>query len=364
MQNYNEAMAMIDKLLEEAHLKKASDMHITVGVEPIFRINGALIKADHFKLKPADTEEMFKSITTAEQQQRFNELGEIDFSYSLSGYGRFRVNAFRQRGTIAIVLRLVAEKVPTLEDLKHPEIMKTLSLKPRGLVLVTGPTGSGKSTTLAAMINLINQTEAAHIITMEDPIEYLHRHNKSIVNQREVNTDSISFANALRAALREDPDVILVGEMRDAETVSTAITAAETGHLVFATLHTSDAAQTIDRIIDTFPPHQQQQVKSQLSMILQGIISQQLLPLKDGSGRIAALEILVATPAIRNLIREGKTHQILSSVQTGAKYGMQTMDMALRDLVQKNLVEFEEALSLASDPDTFMRMVKGNLMMM
>jgi twitching motility protein PilT len=307
---------------------------------------------------------MFKSITTAEQQQRFNELGEIDFSYSLSGYGRFRVNAFRQRGTIAIVLRLVADKVPTLEDLKHPEIMKTLSLKPRGLVLVTGPTGSGKSTTLAAMINLINQTEAAHIITMEDPIEYLHRHNKSIVNQREVNTDSISFANALRAALREDPDVILVGEMRDAETVSTAITAAETGHLVFATLHTSDAAQTIDRIIDTFPPHQQQQVKSQLSMILQGIISQQLLPLKDGSGRIAALEILVATPAIRNLIREGKTHQILSSVQTGAKYGMQTMDMALRDLVQKNLVEFEEALSLASDPDTFMRMVKGNLMMM
>ena len=364
MQNYNEAMAMIDKLLQEAHLKKASDMHITVGVEPIFRINGALIKADHFKLKPADTEEMFKSSTTAEQQQRFNELGEIDFSYSLSGYGRFRVNAFRQRGTIAIVLRLVADKVPTLEDLKHPEIMKTLSLKPRGLVLVTGPTGSGKSTTLAAMINLINQTEAAHIITMEDPIEYLHRHNKSIVNQREVNTDSISFANALRAALREDPDVILVGEMRDAETVSTAITAAETGHLVFATLHTSDAAQTIDRIIDTFPPHQQQQVKSQLSMILQGIISQQLLPLKDGSGRIAALEILVATPAIRNLIREGKTHQILSSVQTGAKYGMQTMDMALRDLVQKNLVEFEEALSLASDPDTFMRMVKGNLMMM
>ena len=364
MQNYNEAMAMIDKLLQEAHLKKASDMHITVGVEPIFRINGALIKADYFKLKPADTEEMFKSITTAEQQQRFNELGEIDFSYSLSGYGRFRVNAFRQRGTIAIVLRLVADKVPTLEDLKHPEIMKTLSLKPRGLVLVTGPTGSGKSTTLAAMINLINQTEAAHIITMEDPIEYLHRHNKSIVNQREVNTDSISFANALRAALREDPDVILVGEMRDAETVSTAITAAETGHLVFATLHTSDAAQTIDRIIDTFPPHQQQQVKSQLSMILQGIISQQLLPLKDGSGRIAALEILVATPAIRNLIREGKTHQILSSVQTGAKYGMQTMDMALRDLVQKNLVEFEEALSLASDPDTFMRMVKGNLMMM
>lgn len=364
MQNYNESMVMIDKLLQEAHLKKASDMHITVGVEPIFRINGALIKADHFKLKPADTEEMFKSITTAEQQQRFNELGEIDFSYSLSGYGRFRVNAFRQRGTIAIVLRLVADKVPTLEDLKHPEIMKTLSLKPRGLVLVTGPTGSGKSTTLAAMINLINQTEAAHIITMEDPIEYLHRHNKSIVNQREVNTDSISFANALRAALREDPDVILVGEMRDAETVSTAITAAETGHLVFATLHTSDAAQTIDRIIDTFPPHQQQQVKSQLSMILQGIISQQLLPLKDGSGRIAALEILVATPAIRNLIREGKTHQILSSVQTGAKYGMQTMDMALRDLVQKNLVEFEEALSLASDPDTFMRMVKGNLMMM
>ena len=364
MQNCNESMVIIDSLLQEAYHKKASDMHITVGVEPTFRINGALVKSHHPKLKPSDTEEMFKSITSPEQQDRFNELGEIDFSYSMSGYGRFRVNAFRQRGTIAIVLRLVADKIPTLEDLKHPEVVKTLSLKPRGLVLVTGPTGSGKSTTLAAMINLINHTEAAHVITMEDPIEYLHRHNKSIVNQREVNTDSGSFANALRAALREDPDVILVGEMRDAETVATAITAAETGHLVFATLHTSDVAQTIDRIIDTFPPHQQQQVKSQLSMILQGIISQQLLPLKDGSGRIAALEILVATPAIRNMIREGKTHQILSSVQTGAKYGMQTMDMALRDLVQKNLVDFDEAISLANDPETFLRMIKGNLMTM
>ena len=351
----NAQFNIIDDLLREAAQNKASDLHITVGIQPAFRINGKLVFSNHSKLLPKDTKEMFDFISNDKQKEHFTEYGEVDFSYSLSGYGRFRVNAFKQRGTIAIVLRLVADKVPTLEELGHPDILQTLALKPRGLVLVTGPTGSGKSTTLAAMINLINQTQYSHIITMEDPVEYLHRHNKSIVNQREVNTDSLSFGNALRAALREDPDVILVGEMRDAETVSTAITAAETGHLVFATLHTCDAAQTIDRIIDTFPPHQQQQVKVQLSMTLQGIIAQQLLPRKDGNGRTAALEIMIATPAIRNLIREGKTHHIISSIQTGAKLGMQTMDMALRNLVNQNMITMEEALASASDPDTFSR---------
>lgn len=351
----NEQFSKIDELLKEAAKKKASDLHLTVGIQPAFRINGKLVFSEHNRLSPNDTREMFDSITNDNQKAHFLEYGEVDFSYSLSGYGRFRVNAFRQRGTIAIVLRLVADRIPTLEDLGHPDILKTLALKPRGLVLVTGPTGSGKSTTLAAMINLINQTQYSHIITMEDPVEYLHRHNKSIVNQREVNTDSLSFGNALRAALREDPDVILVGEMRDAETVSTAITAAETGHLVFATLHTCDAAQTVDRIIDTFPPHQQQQVKVQLSMTLQGIIAQQLLPRKDGDGRIAALEIMIATPAIRNLIREGKTHHIISSIQTGAKMGMQTMDMALKNLVQQNLIKMEDALACANDPDILLR---------
>lgn len=355
-QNSNaENFRWIDELLKEAAEKKASDVHITVGIQPVFRINGKLMFTDHPKLLPKDTKLLFESIASHEQQAKFRDVGEIDFSYSLAGYGRFRVNAFQQRGTVAIVLRLVADKVPTLEELGHPEILRSLALKPRGLVLVTGPTGSGKSTTLAAMINLINQTQSSHVITMEDPVEYLHKHNKSIVNQREVNTDSKSFANALRAALREDPDVILVGEMRDAETVSTAITAAETGHLVFATLHTCDAAQTVDRIIDTFPPYQQQQVKVQLSMTLQGIVAQQLLPRRDGMGRVAALEIMVVTPAIRNLIREGKTHHIISSIQTGAKLGMQTMDMALKNLVRQNLVSMEAAMASATDPDVFLR---------
>ena len=279
--------------------------------------------------------------------------------YALPCVSRFRVIAFRQRDATALVLRVVAENVPTFEQLRLPDVLKTLAGKTRGLVLVTGPTGSGKSTTLAAMINLINEKRSCHIITLEDPIEYLHRHNRSIVNQREVNSDTRSFANGLRAALREDPDVILVGEMRDMETISIAITAAETGHLVFATLHTSDAAQTVDRIIDVFPPFQQQQVRIQLSMTLQGIVAQQLLPRIDGRGRVAAMEILVANPAIRNLIREGKSHQILSVIQTGAKAGMQSMDMSLRELSRKGMVTFEEALMRASDPDTFMRLTQG-----
>lgn len=346
----------IQELLKLAVSEKASDLHLTVGVPPIVRINGQLIKTDRPKLVPADTSELLYSITSDEQRHHFIETGELDFSFAVPGMSRFRVNAFKQRGTTAVVIRVIPDKVPTLEDLGHPEVLKTLARKPRGLVLVTGPTGSGKSTTLAAMINLINHEKAAHVITLEDPIEYLHKHNECIVNQREIHADTKSFANALRAALREDPDVILVGEMRDAETISTAITAAETGHLVFATLHTNDAAQTIDRIIDVFPPHQQQQIRIQLSVTLQGIVAQQLLPTSDGNGRVAALEILIATPAVRNLVREGKTHQLVTVLQTGGKLGMQAMDLALRDLYRNGIVSYEEALSRAIDQDNFARL--------
>lgn len=303
-----------------------------------------------------DTEDLFVAITKPEQQLYFKEHGEIDFSFAIFGLSRFRVNAFKQRGSTAIVIRTVNENVPTLEELGHPAVLRTLASQPRGLVLVTGPTGSGKSTTLAAMINLINQERPCHILTLEDPIEYLHKHAKSIVNQREMHSDTKSFSIALRAALREDPDVILVGEMRDPETIATAITAAETGHLVFATLHTGSAAQTIDRIIDSFPAHQQQQIRIQLSVTLQGIIAQQLLPRIDQKGRIAALEVLIATPAVRNIIREGKTHQLTSVIQTGAKFGMQPMDMALRDLYRRGLVSYDEAAAHAIDEETFARL--------
>ena len=349
----------MDELLREAVAQKASDLHITVGVPPILRINGSLVHTAHPVLTPNNTDELLRSITTQEQQDIFYNHGDIDLSYAIAGLSRFRVNAFRQRNATALVLRVVTENVPDLEQLGLPEVLKTLARKPRGLVLVTGPTGSGKSTTLAAMIDLINTERECHIITLEDPIEYLHKHNRSIVNQREIHADTKSFGNALRAALREDPDVILVGEMRDAETIAIAITAAETGHLVFATLHTGDAAQTIDRIIDVFPPYQQQQIRIQLSLTLQGIVAQQLLPRKDGSGRAVAMEILIAVPAIRNLIREGKSHQIISSIQTGAKVGMQAMDMSLRDLYRRSTVTYEEALSRASDQETFIRIING-----
>ncbi|WP_425061344.1 type IV pilus twitching motility protein PilT [Sporomusa carbonis] len=349
----------INTLLREAVAEQASDIHLTVGVPPVFRLRGSLTPTKHQPLTYKDTEAIFLSITNADQQAKFHQLGELDFSYAIEGLSRFRVNAFRQRGSIAVAIRVVTEQVPTLEQLGHPEVLKTLARKPRGLVLVTGPTGSGKSTTLAAMINLINHERACHIITLEDPIEYLHKHNTSIINQREINADTKSFANALRAALREDPDVILVGEMRDVETIGIAITAAETGHLVFATLHTGDAAQTIDRIIDVFPPYQQQQIRIQLSLTLQGIVAQQLLPRRDGTGRVAALEVMLATPAVRNLIREGKTHQLASVIQTGAKIGMKAMDMSLRDLYRRGIVTYDEALARAMDQETFVRLANG-----
>lgn len=327
-----------------------------MGVPPILRINGDLVRTERAPLTVTDTENLFLAITKPEQQAYFKEHGEIDFSFAIFGLSRFRVNAFKQRGSTAIVIRTVNEKIPTLEELGHPTVLRTLASQARGLVLVTGPTGSGKSTTLAAMINLINQERPCHILTLEDPIEYLHKHCKSIVNQREMHSDTKSFSIALRAALREDPDVILVGEMRDPETIATAITAAETGHLVFATLHTGSAAQTIDRIIDSFPAHQQQQIRIQLSVTLQGIVAQQLLPRMDKKGRIAALEVLIATPAVRNIIREGKTHQLTSVIQTGAKFGMQPMDMALRDLYRRGIVSYDEAVAHAIDEETFARL--------
>ena len=349
----------MESLLREAVARHASDLHVTVGVPPLIRINGALIKLDLPPLGVDDTAQLFEEIVAEDRRTQFNQNGEIDFSHTVFGLSRFRVNAFRQRGSIAIAIRIIPERVPSLQELKLPDIVRELARKPRGLVLVTGPTGSGKSTTMAAMIDLINSERACNILTLEDPIEYLHRHRKSIINQREIGADSRTFANALRAALREDPDVILVGEMRDMETISIAVRAAETGHLVLATLHTSDAAQTVDRIIDVFPPYQHQQVRTQLSLALQGIVSQQLLPRRDGQGRIVAVETLVTTPAVRNLIREGKSHQILSVIQTGAKFGMLAMDTALRDLCRAGLIAEDEALMRSNDPDTLQRLLRG-----
>ncbi|MCX7951153.1 MAG: type IV pilus twitching motility protein PilT [Clostridiales bacterium] len=350
-------MTKFDQLLKKVIDIGASDLHITVGIPPTARVNGTLVQLTEEKLTTDQTEEYVRFVLTEEQYEKYQELGELDFSYALQGIGRFRVNAFKQRGSDAMALRTVAAQVPTLDKLEMPNVLKELTNKTRGLILVTGPTGSGKSTTLAAMINEINQNRSCHIITLEDPIEYLHKHKKSIVNQREVGHDTKSYANALRAALREDPDVILVGEMRDLETISIAITAAETGHLVLSTLHTIGASKTVDRIVDVFPPYQQQQIKVQLSAVLEGVISQQLIKRADGNGRVCAMEIMTATPAIRNLIREGKTHQIDSAVQTGAKFGMKTMDMSLVELYKKGLISYEDALNYSVDRDIVMRLL-------
>lgn len=347
------------QILELATKNGASDIHITVGVPPIFRINGSLVAIGQEKLNPEDTSKMVGEILDDERMDRLKKAGEIDLSYSVKGLGRFRVNVYRQRGSYSIAMRAVALNIPTLEELGLPLVIKELARKSRGLVLVTGPTGSGKSTTLAAMIDLINNERNCHIITLEDPIEYLHKHKKSIVNQREIGHDSKSFSSALRAALRQDPDVILVGEMRDLETISIAITAAETGHLVLSTLHTIGADKTIDRIIDVFPPYQQQQIRIQLSTVLQGVICQNLIVRKDGQGRVAAVEVMIATPAIRNLIREGKTHQIITAIETGGKYGMQTMDFSLAQLYRQGAISYENALLYCSSEESLLRLV-GN----
>ncbi|NEX78354.1 type IV pilus twitching motility protein PilT [Bacillus thermocopriae] len=328
----------MEKLLQFAYKNHASDLHITTGTSPIVRINGKLIKISTDPITPTDSLRMAEEITTNEQFERFQKEGELDFSYSLPGVCRFRVNLFRQRGSVAIVCRVINSKIPTIEMLNLPPITKYLAKQTQGILLVTGPTGSGKSTTLAAIIDYINETSSKHILTLEDPIEYLHQHKKSIVNQREVGQDSQSFSVALRAALRQDPDVILVGEMRDLDTIQTAITAAETGHLVLATLHTTGAAQSVDRIIDVFPAEHQQQIRIQLASTLVGVISQRLLPVADGSGRIAALEILVSNHAVANLIRSNKIHQIQTVLETNRAAGMQTMNMAVTELVQRGII--------------------------
>ncbi|NLT95418.1 MAG: type IV pilus twitching motility protein PilT [Clostridia bacterium] len=338
----------LTELLTFAVQKGASDLHISVGIPAIARINGNLTPVNNDVLSSADTEKIVKEILEEKHLKFLEDKGEVDLSYSLTGLGRFRINVYCQRGSYSLAIRVVSLKIPTLEELGLPLVIKDLARKTRGLVLVTGPTGSGKSTTLAAMIDLINSERNCHIITLEDPIEFLHRHRKSIVNQREIGHDSQSFSSALRAALRQDPDVILVGEMRDLETMATAITAAETGHLVLSTLHTMGAVNTINRIIDVFPPHQQQQIRLQLSTVLQGVVSQIIIPHRNGNSRVVAAEVMVTTPAIQNLIREGKSHQILNSMQTGSKHGMQTMDYALARLYKEGKITYENALLYCS----------------
>lgn len=339
----------IDSLLSAAVAAGASDIHLCAELPPMIRVNGKLSPMGNENLTRGDCRAFAEELLPPDKMRAFEENGEIDISYGVAGLGRFRVNIYMQRSSIAIALRVIPHNIRTLDELGLPPVLGTLARRPNGLVLVTGPTGSGKSTTLAAMIDLINSERSCHIVTLEDPIEYLHRHKKSIVNQREIGADTKSFHKALRAALRQDPDVILVGEMRDLETTSIALTAAETGHLVLATLHTNDAAKTIDRIVDQFPPNQQAQVKLQLSGALQGIVAQQLLPRADQPGRVAALEILVATPAIKNLIRESKTHQIPSAIQTGAKFGMKTMEASLRELLEKGIISPEDFNTLTGD---------------
>ena len=339
----------INDLLLDAQQRKASDLHITTGISPKCRINGELIDMGYQRLTPEDTQALLMPMVPSWLKDRLIETGESDFSYAIPGTGRYRVNVFRQRGSYAAVMRIINTVIPAPRSLGLPASVVDLTKKKRGLVLVTGPTGSGKSTTLASLIDLINTDSSRHIVTLEDPIEYVHKHKKSIVNQRELGIDTRSFANALKAALREDPDVILVGEMRDLETIEIAITAAETGHLVLSTLHTIGAASTIDRMIDVFPPHQQQQIRVQLSAVLEAVISQQLIPLKEEEGRVAAFEVMHATPAIRNLVREGKSHQLTSFIQTNKSLGMQTMDDAIYQLYFHGKISLEEAIAFAQD---------------
>ncbi|NCU16941.1 type IV pilus twitching motility protein PilT [Pallidibacillus pasinlerensis] len=338
-------------LLENAFYSKASDLHIIVDSPPVLRINGKLQPVGSYPLSRTDTEQMAKEIIPEQLWNEFVTKGEVDFNYELESTSRFRLNAFRQRDSISIAIRTIPTKIPSISELNMPKTLESLMENPQGLILVTGPTGSGKSTTLAAMIDYINQKYAKHIITLEDPIEYVHSHKKSIVNQREVGADTLSFANGLRAALRQDPDIILVGEMRDLETISTAITAAETGHLVLATLHTSSAAQTIDRIIDVFQPHQQRQVRLQVANVLKGVISQRLFPLKDGSGRVAATEILINTPSVANLIRNEKIHQIQNVLQTSRAQGMHTLEMSIQGLLSTGKITYESALPYMNTGD-------------
>lgn len=347
----------LKQILYKAVEAKASDLHITVGVPCTLRVNGKLTHIDDHKVTMENSEALIRELANEFQWKTLINKGEVDFSYTLPGVQRFRVNAYRQRNTFAVALRLINTEIPEIESLGLPPIVKELTKKNSGIVLVTGPTGSGKSTTLASMIELINNTIGKHIITLEDPIEYLFRHKKSMVNQREIGNDTLNFSNALRASLRQDPDVILVGEMRDHETISIALTAAETGHLVFSTLHTVGAAATVDRIIDIFPPNQQQQIRYQLAMTLQAVISQQLLIRSDGQGRVAAIEVMISNPAIRNMIRESKAHQINNVIQTNASSGMKTMDDALVELYRQGHVNKEDVMERSIDADYVKKML-------
>ena len=340
----------LDEILIQSVKVRASDIHLTTGRPPSYRIDGVLAPIEGERLIPQMLEDILMPLMDVRHREELQNNGQTDFAYAISGVGRFRVNVFKQRGTLASVMRSLPFNIPEPEDLGIPAEVVEMTTRKRGLILVTGPTGSGKSTTLASLIHVINRNYPYHIITLEDPIEYLHRHDKSVVNQREIGSDSTDYAQALRAALREDPDVILVGEMRDLETISTAITAAETGHLVVSTLHTIGADKTIDRIIDVFPPNQQQQIRIQLASVLECVVSQQLLKKADGSGRVAALEVLFANNAVRNLIRESKTYQIASIMQTNKRAGMQTMDDALYDLYMRKLIDADNAVTYAQDP--------------
>ena len=346
-------MSQIQDILKEAKENGASDVHITVGLPPKMRLNGKLVAMESYgKMLPPNTKEIVEEIMSEKQLQKLEENGQHDMSFSVPGVGRYRLNVFKQRGSYAMAFRVVATEIPSAQELGIPETVVDLYQKKRGLVLVTGPTGSGKSTTLAAIIDKINNNRDSHVITLEDPIEFTYQHRMSIVNQREIGTDSNNYASALRAALREDPDVILVGEMRDLETISTAITAAETGHLVLSTVHTIGASNTVDRLIDVFPSHQQQQIRIQLAGVLEAIICQQLIPCSDGVGRIAAFEVLHINSAVRNLIREGKSHQLITYMQTYRKQGMITMDDAILELYRSQKITREAALQFAQDPDT------------
>lgn len=349
----------IEVLLEEVVKRKASDLHLQVGLPPILRIDGSLTSMTGLpNLNEEAVEQLVFAILDEDQKQILLRDKEFDFSFAFGDLGRFRVNAFHERGNLAAAMRLIPNEIRTLEELGMPQILNKFSDYPRGLVLVTGPTGSGKSTTLAALVNRINTEKAVHIITVEDPIEYTHQSKRSVVVQREVHYDTYSFSAALRSALREDPDVVLIGEMRDLETIAAAITIAETGHLVFATLHTNSASQSIDRMVDVFPPHQQPQVRSQLGNILMAICSQRLIP-SLGGGRVAAAEILIATPAVRNIIREGKNYQLEAVIQTGAEYGMQSMDKTLVNLVHGGIISYDEARNYAVDQEELDRLMRG-----
>src|SRR5215210_9369447 len=348
----------VPELLSKVLDREASDLHLTAGVQPVVRVHGDLERMEEYPvLTPRALQGMIYAILPQKMREKFEQELELDMSYALPGKARFRVNVYFQRDSIGAAFRLIPYEIKSIDGLALPPVVMDLARFQRGFVVVTGPTGSGKSTTLAAMVDIVNRERAGHIMTVEDPIEFLHRHKGCVVNQREVGADTHGFAQALKHVLRQDPDVILVGEMRDLETIGTAITAAETGHLVFATLHTQDAPQTIDRIIDVFPPHQQQQVRVQLSTTLQGVVTQQIVPTVDGKGRAAAVEVLVTTPAIRNLVREGKVHQIYSAMQAGGRFGMQTMDMHLSQLVKAGKITQAMAFERCHDAEELQRLV-------